>query len=149
MIRAQILTHPLERKRQPHLFECRIDRRCGFQSGLQASQAGIGVFAQPFRVRLGALLSRAYELPGIAEELTVECRPPFEPGVWNQNLAVALLGAGNVVPGAARSGLFTGIGVDRVAQLALRAACCSIMRSSSSEASCMRRTLFAFSMLSR
>ncbi len=119
MIRAQILTHPLERKREPHLFECRIDRRRGLDRGLQASQAGIGVFAQPFRVRLGALVGRSHELPGVAEELTVERGAPLEPRVRNQNLAVTLFGAGDVVPGAAGCRPRCGVGVHRVAQLAL------------------------------
>ena len=124
MIRTQILTHPLERKRQPHLFECWIDRRRGLESGLQASKAGVGVFAQPFRVRLGALIGRAHELPGIAEKLAVEGSSPFQPGVGNQNLAVTLLGAGDVVPGAARcASLHLASACHRVAKLALRAAC--------------------------
>ena len=149
MIRAEILTHPLERKREAHLFERRIDRRRGLDRRLQASQAGIGVFAKPFRVRLGALVARSYELPGVAEELTVERGAPFEPRVRNQNLAVTRFGAGDVVPGAARCRLAVASAFTAWPSLRSAAACCSIMRSSSSDASCMRRTLIAFCTLPR
>src|SRR5690606_7171704 len=102
MVGPEVLAHALERERQAHLFELGIDGRFGLEAVTESRQAGVGVFAQPLGVRLLAFIRSPHERAGVREELAVESGAAVEPGVRDQNLAVAPLRLRDVVPGASR-----------------------------------------------
>ena len=119
MIGTEPLAHPLEREREAHLFEGRIDRRLGSELLAQARQTRIGVLAETLGVRLRALVGGADERPRQRKEVAVEPGAALDPRVRDVDVAPDGVRLRDVIPCRSGRGLQGRVGIHGLTQLLL------------------------------